>query len=134
MKVSNIKAASWRPKVLRVSEAECDKPIDMLEFPTSPEALLALRSGAVEVMMEDAAVAHGMVEKNADEIEITSTELIYPIVIALGVNQNNKELQAAFEEALEQAKESGEYQDLLDKYGLDAPTKEDMEASMASTD
>jgi len=134
MKVSNIKAASWRPKVLRVSEAQCDEPIDMLEFPTSPEALLALRSGAVDAMMEDAAVAHGMVENNPDEIKITSTELIYPIVIALGVNQKNNELKAAFEDALEQAKASGEYQDLLLKYGLDAPTPEDMEASMASTD
>src|SRR5690625_1346842 len=134
MKVSNIKAASWRPKVLRVSEAQCDEPIDMLEFPTSPEALLALRSGAVDAMMEDAAVAHGMVENNPDEIKITSTELIYPIVIALGVNQKNNELKAAFEDALEQAKASGEYQDLLLKYGLDAPTTEDMEASMASTD
>jgi len=34
--------------------------IKVLEFPTSPEALMALRSQAADAMIEDAAVAHGM--------------------------------------------------------------------------
>ena len=72
MKVSNIRAASWRPKVLAVSDAVCKpagKPgIEMLEFPTSPEALLALKSGAADVMMEDAAVAHQMARDMKGEI------------------------------------------------------------------
>lgn len=134
MKVSTIKAASWTPKLDKVSEAECTgqgkKPIDVLEFPSAPEALLALRSKAADVMMEDAAVAHQMAEEMKDEIKISSTELIYPIVIALGINKNKPELKSALEQALASAKESGEYQALLEKYGLDAPTEEDVKASL----
>lgn len=133
LKVSNIKAASWRPKVLAVSDAVCKpagKPgIQMLEFPTSPEALLALKSGGADVMMEDAAVAHQMAS-DMDDIKVTSSELIYPIVIGLGVNQNNSELRDALSKALESARDSGEYQALLDKYGLGAPTEEDIAESL----
>src|SRR5690625_4985576 len=78
MTVSTIKAASGRPKVLAVSDAQCvpagKGAVDMLEYPTSPEAFLALRSGAVDVMMEDAAVAHQLLSNNPDAIKITSTE------------------------------------------------------------
>lgn len=134
MKVSNIRAASWRPKVLAVSDAVCKpagKPaIDMLEFPTSPEALLALKSGSVDVMMEDAAVAHQMAQEMDGEIKVTSTDLIYPIVIGLGVNKQNTELREALEQALEDARDSGEYQALLDKYGLGAPTEEEIQESL----
>ncbi|MFA5520359.1 MAG: ABC transporter substrate-binding protein [Castellaniella sp.] len=132
LKVSNIKAASWRPKVLAVADAECKGKIDMLEYPTSPEAYLALKSGAVDVMMEDAAVAHEMVRDRPDELRITSTELIYPIVIGLGLNQKNPELRDALVQALADATESGEYQALLDKYGLGAPTEEEIADSYAS--
>jgi len=130
LKVSNIRAASWRPKVLAVSDAVCKpagKPgIEMLEYPTSPEALMALKSGAVDVMMEDAAVSHQMARDMKGEITVTSSELIYPIVIGLGVNQKNTELSDALKKALESARASGEYQALLDKYGLGAPTEQEV--------
>ena len=133
LKVSNIRAASWRPKVLEVAESYCKpegKPgIEMLEYPTSPEAYLALRSGAADVMMEDAAVAHQMVSDRGD-IQVTSTELIYPIVIGLGVSKNNPELRDALSNALDDARSSGEYQALLDKYGLGAPTEAEIEESL----
>src|SRR5699024_12363541 len=93
LEVSNIKAASWRPKVLDVSAEVCEPDgkgaIDMLEYPTSPEAFLALRSGAVDVMMEDAAVAHQLLSNNPDNKKITSDEHIYPIEIGLGDNKKN---------------------------------------------
>src|SRR5690625_6445985 len=68
--------------------------------------------------MEDAAVAHQLLNNNPDAIKITSDELIYPIVIGLGVNKNNPELRASLEDALAAIQESGKYQELLDKYGL----------------
>lgn len=134
LEVSNIKAASWRPKVLDVSAEVCEPEgkgaIDMLEYPTSPEAFLALRSGAVDVMMEDAAVAHQLLSNNPDNIKITSDELIYPIVIGLGVNKKNPELRESLENALAAIQENGKYQELLDKYGLGAPTEEEIAESL----
>jgi polar amino acid transport system substrate-binding protein len=101
-----------------------------MEFPTSPEALLALKSKAADVMMEDAAVAHQMVSDMKGEIKITSRTLIYPIVIGLGVNKQKPELLAALNNALAEAKKSGAYQALLTKYGLEAPTPEEVRQSL----
>lgn len=134
LKVSNIRAASWRPKVLEVAESYCKaegKPgVEMLEYPTSPEAFLALRSGAVDVMMEDAAVAHQMASSMDGAIKVTSTELIFPIVIGLGVSKNNSELRDALSAALDEARASGEYQALLEKYGLAAPSEAEIAESL----
>src|SRR5699024_12504878 len=91
LEVSNIKAASWRPKVLDVSAEVCEPEgkgaIDMLEYPTSPEAFLALRSGAVVFMMEDAPLAHQLLTNNPTNIKITPNELTYPIGIGRGVTK-----------------------------------------------
>lgn len=136
LKVSTIKAASWTPKLERVSQSYCQtqgKPaITVLEFPTSPEALMALRSSAADVMMEDSAVAHQLVQTMKGELEVTSPELLYTIVIALGVNQRNPELSEALTQALQRATESGEYAQLLEQYGLAAPTQADIESSLAT--
>ncbi|GAB3341074.1 basic amino acid ABC transporter substrate-binding protein [Bordetella tumulicola] len=134
MKVSTIKAASWTPKLTAVSESTCKEagkqPIRIMEFPTSPEALLALKSGAADVMMEDAAVAHQMVTNMKDDIKVTSKGLIYPIVIGLGVNKDKPELRDALSKALADARDSGEYEALLKKYGLDAPTEQEIKDSL----
>ena len=134
MKVSTIKAASWTPKLTAVSESTCKEagkqPIRIMEFPTSPEALLALKSGAADVMMEDAAVAHQMATDMKDDIKVTSKGLIYPIVIGLGVNKNKPELRDALSKALADARDSGEYEALLKKYGLDAPTEQEIKDSL----
>ncbi len=134
MKISSIKGASWTPKLAKVSETVCRKqgkgPIQVMEFPTSPEALLALKSKAADAMMEDAAVAHEMLANMKDEIKITSRTLLYPIVIGLGVNKQKPKLLAALNNALAKAKKSGDYQALLTKYGLDAPTSAEVQASL----
>lgn len=136
LKVSTIKAASWTPKLERVSQSYCKaegKPaITVLEFPTSPEALMALRSSAADVMMEDSAVAHQLVQTMKGELIVTSPELLYTIVIALGVNQRNPELTEALTQALLRATESGEYAQLLEQYGLAAPTQADIDSSLAA--
>src|SRR3546814_858916 len=114
MKVSTIKAASWTPKLTAVSDTTCKEAgkqaIRIMEFPTSPEALLALKSGAADAMMEDAAVSHQMATEMKDDIKVTSNGLIYPIVIGLGVNKNKPELRDALSKALADARDSGEYQ------------------------
>ena len=136
LKVSTIKAASWTPKLERVSQSYCKaegKPaITVLEFPTSPEALMALRSSAADVMMEDSAVAHQLVQTMKGELVVTSPELLYTIVIALGINQRNPELSEALTQALLRATESGEYAQLLEHYGLAAPTQDDIASSLAA--
>lgn len=133
-RVGTIKGASWTPKLAKVSAEQCvpgkQGPIQVREYPTSPEALMALKSKAVDVMMEDAAVSHELVEQSANAIKITSTKLIYPIVIGLGVNKDAAELLDALNAALKAATASGAYPALLKKYGLQAPEAADVQAAL----
>lgn len=137
LRVANIKGSSWRPKVLKLSDTVCKAQgkgaITMLEYPTSPEALLALKSRAADAMMEDIAVSHEMVRKESGQIRITSPELIYPIVIGLGVSKDNPKLKAALTQALDETRKSGQYQALLKKYGLAQPTQQDFQQSLSAS-
>lgn len=134
-RVASIKGASWTPKLQKVSRETCQPKgqgeIKVLEFPTSPEAMMALRSQAADVMIEDAAVVHGMLAQSKDSLKVTSTSLLYPIVIGLGINKESKELQSALNGALQRARDSGEYQALLARYGLEEPSPAEVQAALA---
>ena len=133
-RVSSIKGASWTPKLANVSAQVCKpagkRPIQVHEYPTSPEALMALKSKAVDAMMEDAAVSHELAAQANNDIKITSNTLIYRIVIGLGVNKDATELLAALNKALKASTDNGKYPALLKKYGLKAPTTADVDASL----
>ncbi len=133
-KISSIKGASWTPKLAKVSAQVCapagKQAIQVHEYPTSPEALMALKSKAADAMMEDAAVSHELAAQAANDIKVTSNTLIYPIVIGLGVNKDATELLAALNTALKASTDNGKYPGLLKKYGLEAPTAADVNASL----
>ncbi|WP_175975659.1 ABC transporter substrate-binding protein [Burkholderia sp. BCC1047] len=135
-RVGSIKGASWTPKLRAVSQDGCRAAgrgeIAILEFPTSPEATSALMAKAVDVQIEDAAVAQGMTKQTNGRIEISSTTLLYPIVIGLGVTKGDSGLQRALEGALNDAKRSGEYGSLVKKYGLQEPTPADLAGALGA--
>jgi len=134
-RVASIKGASWTPKLQKVSREACQPKglgeIKVLEFPTSPEAMMALRSQAADVMIEDAAVVHGMLAQSQNTLKISSTTLLYPIVIGLGINKGSQALQDALKGALQRASDSGEYQTLLARYGLEAPTEAEVQTALS---
>ncbi|RQR29364.1 MULTISPECIES: ABC transporter substrate-binding protein [unclassified Burkholderia] len=129
-RVGSIKGASWTPKLRAVSQDTCKAAgraeIAILEFPTSPEATSALLSKAVDVQIEDAAVAQEIPKQTNGRVDISSTTLLYPIVIGLGVTKGDSGLQSALEGALNDARRSGEYGSLVKKYGLQEPTPSDV--------
>ncbi|MBR8343708.1 ABC transporter substrate-binding protein [Burkholderia ambifaria] len=129
-RVGSIKGASWTPKLRAVSQDTCKAAgrgeIAILEFPTSPEATSALMSKAVDVQIEDAAVAQGIPKQTNGRVDISSTTLLYPIVIGLGMTKGDGGLQGALQRALNDAKRSGEYGSLVKKYGLQEPTAADV--------
>ncbi len=135
-RVGSIKGASWTPKLRTVSQDTCKAAgrgeIAILEFPTSPEATSALMSKAVDVQIEDAAVAQGIPKQTNGRVEISSTTLLYPIVIGLGVAKGDSGLQSALESALNDAKRSGEYGGLVKKYGLQEPTPADVAGALGT--
>ncbi|KOY01726.1 ABC transporter substrate-binding protein [Pseudomonas nunensis] len=135
-RVGSIKGASWVPKLNKVSADYClasGKPaIESREFPTSPEAAQALLAKAVDVQMEDPAVAKITVQKLQGKTVISSTELIYPVVIGLAVRKGNQALLSELTTALGQIKQNGSYGELLARYNLDEPSAEEINAALGT--
>ncbi|HCN65970.1 MAG TPA: amino acid ABC transporter substrate-binding protein [Pseudomonas sp.] len=135
-RVGSIKGASWVPKLNQVSAEYClpnGKPaIESREFPTSPEATQALLSRAVDVQMEDPAVAKITVEKLQGKTVISSNELIYPVVIGLAVRKGNQPLLEELTEALAQIKQNGSYGQLLARYNLAEPTVQEISTALGN--
>ncbi len=129
-RVGTIKGASWTPKLRIVSQDACKAAgrgaIAILEFPTSPETTSALMSQAVDVQIEDAAVAQGIPKQTSGRVELIPAALLYPIVIGLGVTKGETGLQSALAGVLDEARRSGEYGRLVKKYGLQEPTEGDI--------
>lgn len=135
-RVGSIKGASWVPKLNKVSAQYCvaaGKPaIQSREFPTSPEAAQALLAQAVDVQMEDAAVAKITAEKLQGKIDISSTELIYPVVVGLAVSKGNPALLQELTGALGRLKEDGSYGQLLARYNLGEPSAQEVSAALGN--
>jgi polar amino acid transport system substrate-binding protein len=125
-RVGSIKGGSWIPKLAALSKDYCQAngkaPIDSREFPTSPEAAQALLAKAVDVQFEDAAVARITTDKLKGRITVSSTDLIYPVVIGLAVRKGNDALLAELRQGFTAMKDSGEYQTLLARYNLAEPS------------
>lgn len=106
--------------------------ISVQEFPTSPEATQALLSAAVDVQYEDAAVAKATLENRAAP-EISSQQMIYPVVVGLAVNKDNPELLKELKASLAQRVSDGSYRALLQKYNLQMPGADEISKALAGS-
>lgn len=124
-RVASIRGSAILPDLQGPVSDECrasgDDPLQILEFPTDPEATQALLSGQADVHLTDAAVAKAAVESAGGETEISSEELLYPIAVGIGIPKGDEALLEALEGALEELKSSGEYEGLLDEYNVQPP-------------
>ncbi|WP_153435523.1 transporter substrate-binding domain-containing protein [Sinorhizobium saheli] len=130
-RVANLKGAAWVPELQKVSQAECgSNPIDVKEFATSAEAAQALLSRGADVVFDDAGVSKAAVVASGDRLKITSTEILFPVVMGLAVKKGNDELLARLKEAFEPLKNSDEYKAILAKYNLALPTDAEVTAAL----
>lgn len=128
--VGSIKGAAWLAELAKLNEATCkDAPIDVREFPTSPETTQALLSGGVDAQMEDSAVLAAAAKQLAGRVKVTTTENFYPVVVGLGVQKGNTALADALRAALAEMETSGFYPQLLAEYGISKPTDEEFRAA-----
>lgn len=131
-KVASIKGAAWLANLKKLSETVCAGKggIDSREFPTSPEATQALIAGGVDAQIEDSAVLQDATVKTSGRVVITSTQPLYPVVVGLALNPQNKVLVETLQAALVKARANGEYQKLLTKYNVAAPTDQEFKAAI----
>jgi polar amino acid transport system substrate-binding protein len=132
-RVASLKGAAWVPVLGEVSKSQClhkgKQAIQVQEYPSSPIAAQALLSRAADVQFEDAAVSQMLVTQTNQRLRITSTEILNPVVVGIGVPKGNKELLGALTAALDQLKRSGDYHALLKKYNLGEPSAAEIDAA-----
>lgn len=104
--------------------------ITVKEFPTDPEATQALLSNQVDAQMTDGAVAKVAVEKTKGRLELTSTELIYPIAVGIGVKKGDTQMHEAITGAIKEMQADDSYATLLSKYNLEPVDPAVLKASM----
>lgn len=125
LKVGVIKGGDIVNQLRNSGSDECKaagkSTIDVMEFPTDPEATQALISGQVNAQVDDAAVATTLGKNSDVKVKITSTELLYPIPVGLAVKKGNTTLRNSIVKALDSLKQDGSYEKLLKQYNLKEP-------------
>lgn len=134
-RVASIKGASWIPKLEAVSKGTCasagQPPIEVREYPTSPQATQALVVGAVDAQFEDAAIAKIAVEQTGGRLGISSEGVLFPAVVGLAVRKNNPQVREALENALQALRGNGAYAALLARYNVVEPEAADIQAALS---
>jgi polar amino acid transport system substrate-binding protein len=132
-KVAALKGAAWIQTLKNLSSSYCvpqgKGEMVIQEYDSTPMAVQALFSRAAEVQFDDAAVLNMMVKKMPTRLQITSTEILYPVVVGLGVRKGDAAMKEALEAQLQRLRNNGEYAALLKQYGLSEPSKEEIAAA-----
>jgi ABC-type amino acid transport substrate-binding protein len=121
--VGSIKGSAILPSLRGEASDACaaagKEGITVAEYPTDPEASQALVSGQVDVQLTEAGVAKEAVERTNGQLQITSTELLYPIAVGIAVKRGNTELKEEIQAALDSLKENGTYEEILKTYNVE---------------
>lgn len=132
--IGSMAGTAWLKQLQTLSVEYCEvnglEPITIREYPTDPQTTQAMMSYAVEAQITDAAVARGVVNKLGNHVVISSNTLIYPVLNGFGVKKGNDEVYDALVTGLKKFSKTPEYDDLLNKYNMQAPTPEDIEKLM----
>lgn len=132
-RVASLKGAAWVPALHKLSEGYCADhklgTIAVQEYSSSPLAAQALLSHAADVQFDDAAVSQMIVNQTKGRLQITSKDILDPVIIGLGVAKGNDHLLNSLTSALQEVKKNGKYQKLLTKYNLQEPTAEEIAAA-----
>ena len=132
--VGAMKGTAFAAQVQEISKDRCvatgKKAITIREFETSPQTTQALLARAVDIQYDDVAVMTAALKNLPDKVKITSTEQFFPTVGGIGIRKGDTETYKMVEEGLNKLKASGEFEQILNAYGLQAPTEEDVAAVM----
>lgn len=132
--IASQKGSLFPEQLHTISKESCvakgKAPITVREFETSPQAVQAVLSKAADAHYDDASVARSTVEKLKGRVVISSTEPFFPILGGIAVRKGDTEMYNKLKQGLEALKKSGEYDALIKKYNLQAPTDTDIEKYM----
>jgi polar amino acid transport system substrate-binding protein len=102
--------------------AKCPKPIEISEFPTEPEAQLAIQSGRADAGVADTPpMAYFVTTTEAGKkFEMVKGEQYETALLGMAVSKKLPELRDAVQKATAEMMADGSYDALLTKWGLQA--------------
>jgi polar amino acid transport system substrate-binding protein len=98
---------------------EGNEGITVLRFGTNPEAVLALQSGQSDATMADYPVTAYSAAQSDGALEVLETQ-IDPAPYGIAVRKSSTALRDVLQEAFDQIKEDGTYDEILQKWDLGA--------------
>lgn len=125
--ISSQKGSMFPEQLRTMSQESCvakgKAPITIREFDTSPESVQALLAKAVDAHYDDASVAKSTVDKLQGRVVISSTEDFFPVLGGIAVPKGDQAMLDKVQKGLQAIQQSGEYDKLLAKYNLQAPSE-----------
>lgn len=92
------------------------------DYPTIPEAFMALKSGAVDAVVNDFPVSADFIKNNKDNDVKLVGDLVTSEYYGIAFPKKNTELLETFNKALKTLKENGKYAEIYKKwFGMEPP-------------
>ncbi|WKX25434.1 ABC transporter substrate-binding protein [Tatumella ptyseos] len=135
-KIGSMAGSSFLQHLQQFSENQCVKQgkpaIKISEFPTDPQTTQALLSHAIDAQITDVAVAQAAVSKLPGKVKVSSTQLLYPVLMGIGVRKDAPDVKAAITKGLAQFRQTAEYHQLFERYHFTAPSEQEIQSLAAS--
>lgn len=96
-----------------------DNQVNIVTFDTNPLAVEDLRTGGSDANLADYPVAYEDARVSGGALEVLETQ-IEPEPYGIGLRKGSTALKAAIEEAFQAIRDSGEYDDILAKWGVES--------------
>lgn len=104
---------------LETQSGSCDQAIEILRFPTDPEAVQALIAGQADAEIADFPVAAYSATQSEGALEVIPNQ-IEPGPYGIAVRPDSDELEQAIQDAFDQIVDDGTYAEILEKWNLAA--------------
>jgi len=114
-----VQVGTIQEQMLNEQNEECDQPVNIVTFDTNPLAVEDLRTGGSDANFSDFPVASEDAAQSGGELEVVEPQ-IDPEPYGIGIRKGSTELKDAIADAIQAIRDSGEYDQILADWELEA--------------
>ena len=114
-----VQVGTIQEEMLNEQNEECAEPVNIVTFDTNPLAVEDLRTGGSDANFSDFPVAAEDAAQSGGELEVVEPQ-IEPEPYGVGIRKGSTELKDAITDAIQAIRDSGKYDEVLAKWGLEA--------------
>ena len=114
-----VQVGTIQEQMLTDQNDECADPVNIVTFDTNPLAVEDLRTGGADANFSDFPVAAEDAAQSEGDLEVVEPQ-IAPEPYGVGMRKTSTELNDAITDAVQAIRDSGKYDEVLAKWGLEA--------------